>query len=85
MMYIAANVPNLWQTVRSQSGHIDRLRRLDLPSPGKMARVLGDHTELVDAIEGGNGSAAQAVLRRHLSGTLQNIDDIRKRHPRYVR
>lgn len=85
MMYVAAGVPNLWQMVRSQSGHIDRLRRLDLPSPGKLERVLGDHTALVEAIERGDGAGAQAVLRRHLSGTLRNIDDIRKRHPSYVR
>jgi DNA-binding GntR family transcriptional regulator len=85
MMYVAAGVPNLWQMVRSQSGHIDRLRRLDLPSPGKRTRVLQDHVALLAAIEDGDGAAAQAVLRRHLSGTLSNIDDIRARHPSYVR
>lgn len=85
MMYVAAGVPNLWQMVRSQSGHIDRLRRLDLPSPGKRPRVLRDHAALLEAIERGDGAAAQAVLRDHLSGTLSNIDDIRKRHPSYVR
>ena len=85
MMYVAAGVPNLWQMVRSQSGHIDRLRRLDLPSPGKRPRVLRDHAALLEAIERGDGVAAQAVLRDHLSGTLSNIDDIRNRHPSYVR
>lgn len=84
-MYAAAGVPNLWQLVRSHSGHIDRLRRLDLPSPGKRPRVLKDHTDLVDAIERGDGALAQDVLRRHLSGTLSNIDEIRKRHPSFVR
>jgi len=85
MMYVAAKVPNLWQMVRSQSGHIDRLRRLDLPSPGKRPRVLQDHVELLDAIERGDGPAAQDILRRHLSGTLSNIEDIRARYPSYVR
>jgi DNA-binding GntR family transcriptional regulator len=85
MMYVAANVPNLWQMVRSQSGHIDRLRRLDLPSPGKRTRVLQDHGDLLDAIERGDGAGGQDVLRRHLSGTLSNIEDIRRRHPSYVR
>jgi len=85
MMYVAAGVPNLWQMVRSQSGHIDRLRRLDLPSPGKRPRVLRDHAALLEAIERGDGVSAQAVLRDHLSGTLSNIDDIRNRHPSYVR
>lgn len=84
-MYIAAKVPNLWQMVRSQSGHIDRLRRLDLPSPGKRTRVIQDHSDLVDALARGDGAVAQDVLRRHLSGTLSNIEDIRLRHPSFVR
>lgn len=85
MMYVAAGVPNLWQIVRSQSGHIDRLRRLDLPSPGKRQRVLQDHTALVEALASGEAAKAQAVLRKHLSGTLSNIDDIRRRYPDFVR
>ncbi|WP_036174337.1 GntR family transcriptional regulator [Massilia sp. 9096] len=85
MMYVAAGVPNLWHIVRSQSGHIDRLRRLDLPSPGKRERVLADHAELVGAIEQRDAALAQTVLRRHLSGTLSNIEEIRERHPSYVR
>ena len=34
---------------------------------------------IVDAIAAGDPAAAQARLRRHLSGTLTNLDDIRAR------
>ncbi|MES2258013.1 MAG: GntR family transcriptional regulator [Pseudomonadota bacterium] len=85
LLYDAAGVPDLWQLVRRQSGHIDRLRRLDLPTPGKRPRVLQDHAELVAAIVEGDAALAQGVLRRHLSGTLSNIDEIRARYPSYVK
>lgn len=85
LMYDAAGVPDLWQLVRRHSGHLDRLRRLDLPSQGKKGRVLDDHAALIAAIERGDAQQAQAVLRRHLSGTLSNIEQIRARHPSYVK
>jgi DNA-binding GntR family transcriptional regulator len=34
-LYAATGNQGLWDLVRSRSGHIDRLRRLHLPSPGK--------------------------------------------------
>ncbi|UCU97471.1 GntR family transcriptional regulator [Acidovorax radicis] len=84
MMYEAAAVPNLYELVRQRSGHLDRLRRLDLPSPGKAARVVRDHRAIVEALAAHDPNAAQAALRTHLSGTLGHVADIRARHPDYV-
>src|SRR2546423_7320125 len=84
LMYEAAGVPDLWDLVRRLSGHVDRLRRLDLPSAGKAQAVVRDHRRLLDAIARGDADAAQARLRDHLSGTLGKADEIRKRHPEFV-
>ncbi|MCA1326452.1 GntR family transcriptional regulator [Herbaspirillum sp. alder98] len=84
-MYEAAQVPELWAMVRRQSGNLDRLRNLHLPIPGKAGRVIADHVALVDAIAAGDGDAAQAALREHLSGTLSQLDDIRQRFPHYLK
>ena len=84
LMYEAAGVPDLYELVRRRSGHLDRLRRLDLPSPGKAERVVRDHRAIVAALAVHDPEAAQAALRAHLSGTLGRIDDIRARHPDYV-
>ena len=62
----------------------DRLRRLDLPSPGKAERVVRDHHAIVAALAARDPDAAQAAMRTHLSGTLGRIADIRVRHPDYV-
>ena len=84
-IYEYANILNLWSTVRRQSVHLDRLRRLNLPMPGKMQNVLNDHQDIVDAIKSGHKEAATTALRKHLSGTLSIIDLISEQFPDYVR
>lgn len=84
LMYEAAGVPDLWGLVRRLSGHVDRLRRLHLPSAGKAQAVVRDHRRIVDAIAQRDPEAAQARLREHLSGTLGKLDEICERFPAYV-
>jgi len=83
-LYEAAGVPDLWDLVRRMSGHIDRLRRLHLPVKGKALGIVRDHTRIVDAIEAGDSEVAAEALRTHLSGTLSQVQQIRRRHPEYV-
>ena len=59
----------LWDLVRSRSGHIDRLRRLHLPSPGKTQDIVRHHKLIVTAISANQPDDAQRHLRKHLSGT----------------
>jgi GntR family transcriptional regulator, rspAB operon transcriptional repressor len=84
-MYDAAGVSPLWSLVRRQSGHIDRLRRLNLPMAGKMREVLRDHTAIVDAIAEGKPAQAQTVIRDHLSRSLDFVDKLRESHPSFFR
>ena len=84
-MYEAANIPDLWTMVRRHSGHLDRLRALHVPIPGKAHAVLRDHAAIVEAIAAGDPAAAQEALRVHLSGTLSHLDDIRARFPHYLK
>ena len=84
-LHQAAGVTQLWDLEQRYSGHIDRLRRLHLPEAGKAQRILDEHRRVCDAIAAGDAAAAQAVLRRHLSGTLGQVDEICERYPGYVR
>jgi GntR family transcriptional regulator, rspAB operon transcriptional repressor len=84
-MYEAARLPDLWVLVRRQSGHLDRLRRLHLPTPGKAASILRDHRLILRAIGDHKPEDAQRRLREHLSSTLANVDEIRARSPTYLR
>lgn len=79
----AAGHAGLWELVRHRSGHLDRLRQLHLPSPGKGQAIMADHQAILAAIESGDEAAARAAVRKHLSGTLQAIDQIVDKHPDY--
>ena len=83
-LYTAAGKQDLWTLVRSRSGHIDRLRRLHLPSPGKAQNIVRHHKLITRAIEAGDADAAQQHLRKHLSGTLSELDRIRSHYPEYL-
>lgn len=84
LMVEAAGVPELYELVRSRSGHVDRLRRLHLYSAGKMRAILREHRRIVEAIGSGDAAAAQDAVREHLSGTLAKVDEIRRSHPDYL-
>lgn len=79
----AAGHAGLWDLIRTRSGHLDRLRQLHLPSPGKGQAILADHEAILVAIDKSDEAAARAAVRKHLSGTLQAIDQIVERHPDY--
>ena len=83
-MYDAVGASELWELVRQRSGHIDRLRHLHLPEEGKTTAIVRDHGEIVEAIARGDPAGAQDALRKHLSGTLSFLEQIRKRYPEYV-
>lgn len=83
--FVAADKAKLWDLVKSRSGHIDRLRRLHLPTPGKAQDVVRLHRLIARAVAAGDPEDAQAQLRRHLSGTLSYLDAIRAGFPDYLR
>ncbi|WP_348532607.1 GntR family transcriptional regulator [Rhizobium sp. L245/93] len=84
-LYEKTGILELWASVRRQSVHLDRLRRLHLPMPGKMQTVLTEHEPIVDAIASGRPAHAEMALRKHLSGTLSIIDVISSEFPTYIR
>lgn len=84
LLYEAGGMAQLWDLVGRVSGHVDRLRRLHLPTAGKTTSILRDHRAIVAGIAAGDPPAAQAALRTHLSGTLSAVEEIRRLFPDYV-
>lgn len=83
-MYDAALLTGLWHRLRDGSGNLDRLRRLHLPLNGKARSILEEHEQIARAIAAGDGGAAQTWVRRHLCGTLSELDALRARYPDFV-
>lgn len=84
VLYTRSRNPELWKVVREKSVHLDRLRRLNLPMPGKMQSLLADHHEIVKAIRNADVETAAAAMRKHLSGTLSIIEAIQLRFPDFI-
>ncbi len=84
LLYAAAGKLELWSLVRSRSGHIDRLRRLHLPTPGKAQDIVRHHRLIARSIAGRDPEGARGHLRRHLSGTLGYLAQIRASYPDYL-
>ncbi len=82
-LFEAAGVRSLWHLISDRSGHIDRLRRLNLPDPGKIAEVIRHHEAILAAISSGNRGAVEDAVRTHLSGTLAATQKIMDQHPQY--
>ncbi|QOY96070.1 GntR family transcriptional regulator [Massilia sp. UMI-21] len=82
-LYAAADVEELWRLMRHRSGNMDRLRRLHLPLNNKAESILKDHAAIADAIGRGDAAGAEAALRRHLAGTLSELDALREQYPDY--
>lgn len=82
-LFKAAGVASLWHLIAGRSGHIDRLRRLNLPDPGKMSAVLDLHERILAAISDGDLDEVEARVREHLSGTLASLPAIMKAYPEY--
>ncbi|MEZ5935083.1 MAG: GntR family transcriptional regulator [Alphaproteobacteria bacterium] len=74
---------SLHRHIVSRSGHLARLRLLELPKKGKMRAVLDAHQAIVDAIFTGDATAAAEAMRRHLSGTISRIEELRQEHPAF--
>jgi len=83
-MYDAAQVASLWGLLRKQSGHVDRLRHLNLPAKGKAQAIVQDHRDILDALKARDAPAAEAALRQHLAGTLSFVKDMKKRFPDWI-
>ncbi|MGY2048181.1 GntR family transcriptional regulator [Methylobacterium sp. JK268] len=79
----AAGYPGLWRLTRQVKIQVDRFRRLTLPQPGRLARVLGEHGAVLDAIRARDAAAAGAAMSAHLDGLLADLGGIAGLNPDY--
>ncbi|HTM76946.1 MAG TPA: GntR family transcriptional regulator [Devosia sp.] len=78
-----ADLLELWPILRRHSGHLDRLRRLNLPSVG-MERVVDLHGKIIDGIAAGDPGAAADAMREHLSKTLAMLEWVQANYPNFI-
>lgn len=62
-----AGFPNIWQTIHSATGQLDRLRRRAFPKAGFHDEVLEEHLAIRRAIETHDEACATRLMKAHLS------------------
>jgi DNA-binding GntR family transcriptional regulator len=82
-LIVGAGQPGLYTLLRAQSGHLNRLRQLDLPGPGKIEHILQGHRAILSALTNHDPEAAKAAIRGHLSQTLSRLEQLRELRPEY--
>ena len=78
-----ARHPGIWRLVEQVKVQVDRYRRLTLPVPGRMGRVVVEHRAVVDAIAAHDPERAAAAMAAHLDGLSASITDVRDLNPEY--
>ncbi len=79
----AAGHPGIWRLILQVKLQLDRYRRLTLPVPGRMTRVVDEHAAVVVAVAAQDAAAASAAMAAHLDGLSASIRDVRDLNPKY--
>lgn len=82
-LFIAAGQAALHAHVAERSGHMARLRTLDLPRSRKLQSVIEGHAAVIERIEAGDRHGAVDAMRAHLSSTIGRLPEIMEAHPEY--
>jgi DNA-binding GntR family transcriptional regulator len=69
----AAGYPGVWPLIQQVKIQVDRFCHLSLPEPGRMDRLIREHTAIVDGIAGRDGDQAIAALERHIGGLAADL------------
>ncbi|MCP1199562.1 GntR family transcriptional regulator [Notoacmeibacter sp. MSK16QG-6] len=84
-MMAAVGYPGIHKIIRANSGHLNRLRRLDSWQKPKLQRIVRQHKAILDTILASDPVAAEHAMRDHLSKTITQIGQLRSEHPNYFR
>ncbi|SMH36160.1 GntR family transcriptional regulator [Azospirillum agricola] len=76
-----AGLPGVWAMIQQVKVQIDRYRRLTLPEPGRMDRVVAEHAAVVAAIAAHDADAAARAIKHHLEKLREDIDAYRVEEP----
>jgi len=63
--------------------HVDRVRRMLLPEPGRMPSTFGEHQAIHGAIVNRQAALARRAMCRHLDRVLAELELFERRHPAY--
>ena len=84
-MIAAVGFPGLHRLIRSRSGHLNRVRRLNMWDDTKIGRIIDDHNGVIAGLETRDPDKAEAAIRKHLGQTIATLDTLRAQHGAYFK
>ena len=79
----AGRLAGIWDMIQQIRIQIERYRRLTLPQPGRMLKVVGEHEAVVDAMARRDADAAVEHMMFHLNKLQLDIAVFRDQWPDY--
>ncbi len=83
LMIDGLSLHRVGDVLESVRPHVDRVRRMLLPEPGRMPATFGEHQAIQAAIAARDASAAIEAMRRHLDRVLSELELFEERHPNF--
>ncbi len=80
-LFDQAGMGRLWSAIHVKKAHLDRIRFLHVPEPGKIAQVVEQHEAILEAIEAGDRKATERNVREHTSGSLRYLETLLVERP----
>lgn len=75
-----AGTPRIWSIINSGKAQLDRVRRLAMPEPGQLKRILAEHEAIVAAIAANDAEGAVGALQFHLDSVHSAIQALIDHH-----
>ena len=73
-LFAAAGMDRVWAAIHAKKAHLDRVRFLHVPEPGKSEEVAEQHTRILEAIAAGDRDRTERNVREHVSGSLVYLE-----------
>lgn len=70
----AAGYPGIWDIIKSVKIKVDRYCHLSLPKPGRISRLIKEHTAIYNAIRDHDGDRAAAAMHVHLDAIMTGVE-----------
>ncbi|GGG10348.1 GntR family transcriptional regulator [Rhizobium wenxiniae] len=70
----AAGYPGIWDIIKSVKIKVDRYCHLSLPKPGRIARLIKEHTAIFNAIRDHDPDRAAEAIHAHLDAIMTGVE-----------
>lgn len=80
-LFDKAGMGRLWSAIHVKKAHLDRIRFLHVPEPGKIKQVAEQHVAILDAIGAADRATTEARVREHTSGSVVYLETLLVERP----